>query len=50
MDRGSVEPRAMISDTIPLNDLPSMFERLREKPLGCKTLVNPSAILGRGAA
>jgi len=43
MDRGSVEPRAMISDIIPLEALPDTFERLREKPHGCKILVNPGA-------
>ena len=43
MDRGAVEPRAMVSDTIPLSGLPALFERLRQKPAGCKTLVDPGA-------
>jgi threonine dehydrogenase-like Zn-dependent dehydrogenase len=50
IDRGSVEPRAMITDTIPLEALPATFERLREKPVGCKILVNPGAGMTAGAA
>jgi len=43
MDRGAVEPRAMVTSTISLDHLPVVFERMREKPFGCKTLVNPGA-------
>ncbi len=38
---GTVEPRAMISDTIGLNDLPDTFEALRRPSGQCKVLVDP---------
>jgi hypothetical protein len=31
LDRGDVDPRAMITDTIALNALPGMFEALRHR-------------------
>ena len=42
MDSGAAEPRAMISGTIRLGELPEVFEQLRYTHRGCKTLVQPS--------
>jgi threonine dehydrogenase-like Zn-dependent dehydrogenase len=41
MDRGGVEPRAMVTETISLDELPDTFEQMRHQPRGCKILVNP---------
>lgn len=43
LDGGAVEPRAMISETISLAELPAAFEQLRHTHRGCKTLVQPSS-------
>jgi (R,R)-butanediol dehydrogenase/meso-butanediol dehydrogenase/diacetyl reductase len=43
MDRGAFEPRAMVSETIVLDDLPRVFEQMRNHTQGCKTLVQPFA-------
>jgi (R,R)-butanediol dehydrogenase/meso-butanediol dehydrogenase/diacetyl reductase len=42
MDRGAVEPRAMVTETISLGGLPEIFEQMRKSPRGCKVLVAPS--------
>jgi len=43
MDSGGVEPRMMVSETIAIDDLPEVFEQLRDTPRGCKILVQPHA-------
>jgi (R,R)-butanediol dehydrogenase/meso-butanediol dehydrogenase/diacetyl reductase len=42
IDRGAAAPRSMISETIPLRDLPLVFEQMRTTSRGCKVLVSPS--------
>ncbi len=42
MDRGAVEPRAMVTDTISLISLPAVFERMRTSSAGCKVMVAPA--------
>jgi threonine dehydrogenase-like Zn-dependent dehydrogenase len=42
LDRGAVEPRAMISERISLDELPATFEALRAEPRGCKIMVTPN--------
>jgi threonine dehydrogenase-like Zn-dependent dehydrogenase len=41
LDRGAVEPRAMVSERISLEQLPSTFEQLRTESRGCKIMVTP---------
>ncbi len=41
LDAGAVEPRHMITDTIPLARLPDLFDAMRGGAVGCKTLVAP---------
>jgi 2-desacetyl-2-hydroxyethyl bacteriochlorophyllide A dehydrogenase len=41
LDAGHVEARTMITDTVPLAELPSAFEALRRPTYQCKTLVDP---------
>jgi (R,R)-butanediol dehydrogenase/meso-butanediol dehydrogenase/diacetyl reductase len=43
LDRGEVEPRAMITDTIALDALPTVFESLRHRTHQCKVMVDPWA-------
>lgn len=43
LDAGHVEPRAMVTDTVSLDDMPAMFEALRERSSQCKVLVKPWA-------
>jgi 2-desacetyl-2-hydroxyethyl bacteriochlorophyllide A dehydrogenase len=43
LDRGAVEPRAMVTDTVPLESLPDAFEALRLRTHQCKVLVDPAA-------
>lgn len=43
LDGGHVEPRAMVTRTITLNDLPAMFKALRGPGQECKVLVEPPA-------
>jgi threonine dehydrogenase-like Zn-dependent dehydrogenase len=43
LDAGAVEPRSMITDTVPLAALPAAFEALRRPTYQCKTLVEPWA-------
>jgi (R,R)-butanediol dehydrogenase/meso-butanediol dehydrogenase/diacetyl reductase len=40
---GALEPRAMITDVIPLECLPEAFEALRVPSDQCKVLVDPQA-------
>jgi (R,R)-butanediol dehydrogenase/meso-butanediol dehydrogenase/diacetyl reductase len=41
LDAGHVEARTMITDTVPLAELPNAFEALRRPTYQCKTLVDP---------
>ena len=36
LDRGDVEPRAMITDTVALNALPGVFEAMRRRTRQCR--------------
>ncbi|WP_374575791.1 alcohol dehydrogenase catalytic domain-containing protein [Phenylobacterium sp.] len=42
LDRGAVAPRAMVTDTVSLDELPSAFEALRSRSPQCKVLVRPN--------
>jgi (R,R)-butanediol dehydrogenase/meso-butanediol dehydrogenase/diacetyl reductase len=50
LDAGAVEPRHMITDTIPLARLPDVFDAMRGGAVGCKTLVAPWTDEGSGAS
>lgn len=41
LDRGAVEPRLLVTDTIPLAATPDVFESLRKRTHQCKVLINP---------
>lgn len=41
LDAGHLEPRAMVTDTIPLSALPDMIESLRSGKSHCKVMVTP---------
>lgn len=41
LDQGAVEPRAMVTQTVALNDMPEAFEGLRGNPRQCKVIVDP---------
>ena len=41
LDAGHVEPRAMVSDRVTLDELPVAFEALRQKTTQCKVMVTP---------
>lgn len=41
LDNGHVEPRAMITDTVPLDNAPAMFEELRGRNSHCKVMIKP---------
>jgi (R,R)-butanediol dehydrogenase/meso-butanediol dehydrogenase/diacetyl reductase len=41
LDSGAVEPRAMVTDSVKLDDMPPMFEALRRRTHQCKVLVEP---------
>lgn len=43
LDRGTVEPRAMVTDTIALRALPDTLEAMRKRTHQCKVLVDPWA-------
>lgn len=43
MDEDGDTPRAMVTDVIGLEALPTVFEALRQRSTQCKVLVNPSA-------
>lgn len=42
LDRGAVEPRLLVTDTISLAATPEVFERLRQRSHQCKVLINPT--------
>jgi (R,R)-butanediol dehydrogenase/meso-butanediol dehydrogenase/diacetyl reductase len=41
LDNGHVEPRAMITDVVALDDAPAAFEVLRGRNTKCKTMIKP---------
>jgi (R,R)-butanediol dehydrogenase/meso-butanediol dehydrogenase/diacetyl reductase len=41
LDRGALEPHAMITDTVSLVELPAAFEALRQRSHQCKVMVRP---------
>jgi (R,R)-butanediol dehydrogenase / meso-butanediol dehydrogenase / diacetyl reductase len=41
MDQGDVTPRAMVTDTVSLEQLPRAFEALRRRSSQCKVLIDP---------
>ncbi len=41
LDAGDVAPRSMITDTVSLEDMPPIFEALRERTTQCKVMVKP---------
>ena len=41
LDSGDVAPRAMVTDTVSLAELPVAFEQLKSRTHQCKVLVNP---------
>ena len=41
LDHGAVEPRAMVTDTVSLAQLPGAFEQLKSRTHQCKVLVDP---------
>jgi 2-desacetyl-2-hydroxyethyl bacteriochlorophyllide A dehydrogenase len=43
LDRGEVEPRAMITDTVCLEAFPEAFEAMRHRTHQCKVMVDPWA-------
>ena len=41
LDGGQAEPRALITDIVPLSTLPVVFESLRQRTSQCKVMVRP---------
>lgn len=41
LDRGAAEPRALVTDTLKLDDVPVGFEALRKRTHQCKVLIAP---------
>lgn len=41
LDRGAVEPREMITQTVTLDAMPAAFDALRGNPAQCKVIVSP---------
>jgi len=41
LDRGSAEPRALVTDTISLDETPAVFESLKHRTHQCKVLIAP---------
>jgi (R,R)-butanediol dehydrogenase/meso-butanediol dehydrogenase/diacetyl reductase len=41
LEAGVVAPRHMVTDTVPLGDMPAAFEALRHRTTQCKVLVHP---------
>ncbi len=41
LDAGAVEPRMLVTDTIGLDDVPTVFEGLRQRTHQCKVLIAP---------
>jgi (R,R)-butanediol dehydrogenase/meso-butanediol dehydrogenase/diacetyl reductase len=42
LDRGAVEPRLLVTDTIALDATPDVFESLRKRTHQCKVLIDPA--------
>lgn len=43
LETDQVRPHALITNTVPLDDMPSAFEELRQRTTQCKVLVDPVA-------
>lgn len=43
LDRGAVEPRLLVTDTISLGATPDVFESLRQRSSQCKVLIDPAS-------
>ena len=43
LDAGAVEPRMLVTDTIALDDVPTIFEGLKQRTHQCKVLIAPWA-------
>lgn len=41
LEKGAAEPRALVSDTIALDEVPDRFEALRRRTHDCKVLISP---------
>ena len=41
LDAGHVEPRSMITDTVSLQQVPEVFEALRQRTSQCKVMIDP---------
>jgi (R,R)-butanediol dehydrogenase/meso-butanediol dehydrogenase/diacetyl reductase len=41
LDKGAAEPRLLVSDTIALRDVPTVFEGLKQRTHQCKVLIDP---------
>ncbi|HTU13133.1 MAG TPA: alcohol dehydrogenase catalytic domain-containing protein [Allosphingosinicella sp.] len=41
LDAGAVEPRLLVTDTVPLDDVPIVFEGLKQRTHQCKVLIAP---------
>lgn len=41
LDAGAAEPRALVTDTVPLDDVPRTFEALKKRGAQCKVLISP---------
>jgi (R,R)-butanediol dehydrogenase/meso-butanediol dehydrogenase/diacetyl reductase len=41
LERGAAEPRALVTDTIALGDVPARFEALKQRTHDCKVLIKP---------
>jgi (R,R)-butanediol dehydrogenase/meso-butanediol dehydrogenase/diacetyl reductase len=44
LETDAVTPRAMVTDIVKLDDMPPMFESLRQRTTQCKVLVDPTAL------
>jgi (R,R)-butanediol dehydrogenase/meso-butanediol dehydrogenase/diacetyl reductase len=40
LEKGAAEPRHLVSDTVPLDDVPVTFEALRRRTVQCKVLIS----------
>ncbi len=41
LDKGAAEPRLLVTDTIALGDVPTVFEGLKQRTHQCKVLIDP---------
>lgn len=41
LEQGAVEPRVMVSDTIAIEDVPAVFETLKQRTQQCKVMIAP---------